>query len=321
MSLIIDTHTHVIGEGHWPSRYFDQIAYNWGNSPRPRKDPADVRPRIEGGLTDQLGDQVVADMNGANIDISLVLPIDWGPTFDEPEISERVDTTGVQEAIAAMVERHPKRLIAFAATDPRRKNGLELLVDAHKRLGARGLKLYPPNGFYPYDPAAFPIYEYCQSNGLPILFHTGPGGFPLTAPRYADVMYLRDVQSAFPQLLIWIGHAGGRGRWDDALSVLGTGPNSYLEVSTCVWDDTTEEAMDDFTLRLANARDRFGAHRIIFGSDHVSGKRVRGREFLPTIMEFWKVLPARSKRLGNPITDADLEAIMGANAAEQLGIS
>lgn len=318
MPPIIDAHTHLISAGHWPSRYYDQIAFNWAYAPRPTRDPADVRPRIEGGLIDPDGERMVADMATAGVDIAAVLPIDWGPTFDEPGIEGRVSIEGVHEAIAAVCSRHSEKLIPFAAVDPRRGNALALLSDAHERLGMRGLKMYPSMGWYPYDPCALPLYDYCQSQELPILFHTGPGGFPLTSPRFADVKFLREVQSQFPRLKIWVGHAGGRGGWDDAISVLATGANSYLELSTCVWDDTTDEALDDFSVRLAKACNQLGSHRIIFGSDHVSGKKVRGGEFLNNIVVAFMDLRARARQMGQELSESEMDAIMGGNVAEQL---
>jgi predicted TIM-barrel fold metal-dependent hydrolase len=321
MGRIVDAHTHLIGAGHWPSRYYDQIAFNWAHAPRPRRDPADVRPRIEGGLIDPDGKRMVADMENAEVDIAAVLPIDWGPTFDEPEIEGRVGIEAVHEAIASVCAAHPSKLVPFAAIDPRRDNALPLLADAYERLGMRGLKMYPSMGWYPYDACAFPLYDYCQAKSLPILFHTGPGGFPLTSPRFADVKFLREVQSQFPRLMIWVGHAGGRGGWDDAISVLATGANSYLELSTCVWDDIPDEALDDFAARLGKACKQFGAHRFIFGSDHVSGQKVRGGEFLNDIVVGFVELRARARQMGQELTESDMEAIMGGNVAEQLKLA
>jgi len=319
MTRIVDTHTHVLGPGHWPSRYFDQIAYNWAYAPRPTRDPADVREKIEPGLLDPEGDQMVADMDAAGVDVSLVLPIDWGPDYDEPELNQP-SPQEVHRQVAAMSERHPGRLLMFAAVDPRRPEAVDILSEAHKNFGACGLKLYPPNGFYPYDPVCFPVYDYCEQNNLPILFHTGRGGLPTTAPRFADVAFLRDVQARFLRMPIWIGHAGGKSGWDDALTVLSTGASSYLELSAGIWDDTPEEDIDRLAVLVAKAAKRFGAHRLLFGSDHVSGRRVRGREFLPHVVKAFLQLPERAKKQGETISEGDMDLIMGANAAEQIGL-
>jgi predicted TIM-barrel fold metal-dependent hydrolase len=134
-------------------------------------------------------------------------------------------------------------------------------------------------------------------------------------------MFLRDVQAAFPRLPVWVGHAGGKTGWDDALAVLSTGANSYLELSAWIWDDTSEEDQDDFALRVAKAITRFGGHRVLFGTDHVSGSRVRGREFLPYVVNAFHRLPERAKKQGTVISESDMDLLLGANAAEQLRVS
>lgn len=315
--MIIDAHVHVVDEGFWPTQWFDWVAYSWGRSRSPYREPAIVRPKIEPGLTDPDGSRMLAHMNAAGVDTAVILPIDWGPDFDQ---GRRAPLDQVQEHAARLMAKHPGRFVAFAGIDPRRPNATELLEWAVRTLGVRGLKLYPPMGFYPYDKVADPLYELCEATGLPVLFHTGEA-LAITSPRFANPLFVQDVQARFPRLIVWLGHAGAKLWWDEAVSVAANGVNSYLELSVWIWDTTTEEEAERFVRRLALARDRLGPHRLLFGSDHISGARVRGRAFLPKVVRWFGELPERAAKLGISFTHEELQLIMGGNAARCLGLS
>jgi uncharacterized protein len=86
---------------------------------------------------------------------------------------------------------------------------------AVEKLGVRGFKLLPSyQFFYPNDPSMFHFYEYAQSLGLPVMFHTGTSLFKGTRIKYADPLLLDDVADAFPRLTIVMEH-GGRPFWFD----------------------------------------------------------------------------------------------------------
>jgi len=68
---------------------------------------------------------------------------------------------------------HPG-IIPFIHIDPRRKGVLELLKKSVEEWGFKGVKLYPPLGYFPYDERLYPVYDYCQKNKLPIISHCSP---------------------------------------------------------------------------------------------------------------------------------------------------
>ncbi|OPY11592.1 MAG: Amidohydrolase [Syntrophus sp. PtaB.Bin001] len=89
---------------------------------------------------------------------------------------------------------------------------------AVEELGMKGFKLLPSyQHFYPNDPSFFPFYEYVQSKGLPIMFHTGSSVFRGSRIKYADPLLLDDVADEFPDLPILLEH-GGRPFWYDHAS-------------------------------------------------------------------------------------------------------
>jgi len=66
------------------------------------------------------------------------------------------------------------QIIPFIHVDPRRIGILDLLKHSVEKLGFRGVKLYPPLGYFPYDQDLYPIYEYCEKKKLPIIAHCSP---------------------------------------------------------------------------------------------------------------------------------------------------
>jgi uncharacterized protein len=99
-------------------------------------------------------------------------------------------------------------------------------------LGARALKLHPIHGFfYANDKRLYPIYETCQEQGLPVLFHAGTSLFEGSKMRYSDPYTFDDVVNDFPHLKIVLCH-GGRGFWYNIAEFLVKNfDNVYIDIS------------------------------------------------------------------------------------------
>lgn len=65
-------------------------------------------------------------------------------------------------------------ILPFIHVDPRRPNIMELLKKSVEDYGFKGVKMYPPLGYFPFDERLYPIYEYCQKHKLPIISHCSP---------------------------------------------------------------------------------------------------------------------------------------------------
>lgn len=99
-------------------------------------------------------------------------------------------------------------------------------------LGARALKLHPIHGFfYANDKRLYPIYDACQEQGLPVLFHAGTSLFEGAKIRYSDPYTFDDVVNDFPGLKIVLCH-GGRGFWYQIAEFLVKSfENVYIDIS------------------------------------------------------------------------------------------
>lgn len=129
---------------------------------------------------------------------------------------------------------------------------------AVEELGVKGFKLLPSyQHFYPDDQVLFPFYEYVQSLGMPIMFHTGTSIFHGTRIKYADPLLLDEVADQFPDLNIIMEH-GGRTFWYDRVAWL---ISKYRNMHVGIAGIATRRLPELFP-RLEMYSDRF-----IFGSD------------------------------------------------------
>lgn len=265
-------------------------------------------------MADPDGSNLIAQMDTAGIDRAVILTLDWELGIGEPS---RVSIEQIHERYHAMVETHGDRLVAFAGIDPRRGNAVELLEWAVQRLGMRGLKVYPPAGFYPYDARLYPLYERCQAWGLPVVIHTGTT-IAMLRPRFAYPLGVQDVQIDFPKLTIWMAHSGFPWWWDEAVSVAEASASTYLELSN--WEEEAYRDEERVIRLIADARDRIGAHRILFGTDHFSGPSYRGEDKLVSWTQWVSGLSERAARYGVEFSDEEVELILGDNAERCLGL-
>lgn len=140
--------------------------------------------------------------------------------------------------LAALRDRYPEQLLPFIAVDPRREGVLDLVQEFVEQHHFKGIKLYPPLGFFPFDPALYPVYAYAQARNLPVLAHCSRGGVyqkrlaanapthhPKTGQRldqrdpkhytdyFTDPDNYADVLRDFPDLRLCLAHFGGDDEW------------------------------------------------------------------------------------------------------------
>jgi len=146
-------------------------------------------------------------------------------------------TNGVNQFIADYVKENPTRLIPCGSLHPRHTTNIEEDVAQLMRLKIRMIKIHPPHQLlYPNDylngvRELEVIYRVAESNGIPVMFHTGTSVFPGARNKYGDPMYVDDVAVDFPKLKILLAH-GGRPLWmDTAFFLLRRHPNVYLDIS------------------------------------------------------------------------------------------
>jgi predicted TIM-barrel fold metal-dependent hydrolase len=168
-----------------------------------------------------------------------------------------------------MLEQKYKGLIfPFLAVDPRRKGIVEAIPKLVSKTGPfYGIKLYPRLGYKPEIPQLFPVYDFCNENGIPITTHCTIVGFP---PEYNDKKwrYWEFSNPEFYQNLIQeytninfnIAHFGhGNETWRKTIAELCAKDNVFTDLSCYTNEDEINEAYIPYREQIRE--------KLMFGSD------------------------------------------------------
>jgi len=336
--MIIDVHSHIWPEVESiPRRHLLTSAIHWGcvRLPGQLRDPNLILDRIAQGWVDPEAEYNLRDNAEAGIDVAVLNTIDYGLGQGE-EQTFTVDQW--HQRLGQLQQRHPGKLIGFAAPDPRRTGALEMFKRALDDYGLRGFgEVCLQNGYYAHDPILYPFYELCAERGLPVLLCTMGhfGGHHRT--RFNDPIYVGDVIADFPDLVIILAHAGWPFRhwFEECMQVVGLSKNVYMQfdvwirgASIASWQGmwpsvrTDERAVVDM---IAQAKANLTAQRIMFGSDSTPGPRYTGPRAsfgfgLKKQVDWWKALPETGAKYGYSFSMEEIDLMLGGNSARVLGL-
>jgi predicted TIM-barrel fold metal-dependent hydrolase len=174
-------------------------------------------------------DQLLDEMEEAGVARAVILGQDTHATANLAFKSYTIRN----DEIVSVAKKSGDRLIPFAGVDPNAgKEALSELKRATKKLGMRGLKVHgSANSVYLNDrKLMYPIYDYCEENGLPILFHTGTTGLGDCEIKYSKTELMDEVCQSFPGLKVIMAHFGWP--WPDvAIAIALRNPNVFIDVS------------------------------------------------------------------------------------------
>jgi len=138
---VVDAHAHIAHEDFTPRSFIDGSIDNLQtamiargmNIPR-----AKVQRMFEKKMQDPLCDTLIAEMDAAGVDTSILLAADFSYALKDSKLT-------VEECLRRHHEvkvRHGDRLEVFGGIDPRwGKDGLDLFERSLREWGFRGLKL------------------------------------------------------------------------------------------------------------------------------------------------------------------------------------
>jgi uncharacterized protein len=173
--------------------------------------------------------QLLDDMDAAGVARAVILGQDTHATRNPAFRNYTIKN----EEVANLAARSRDRLIPFAGVDPNAgREAVRELRRAVKSLGMRGLKVHSSaNSVYLNDrKLMYPIYDFCQEAGIPVLFHTGTTGLGDTQMRYSKPELLDEVCQDFPDLRVVMAHFGWP--WPDvAIAIALRNPNVFIDVS------------------------------------------------------------------------------------------
>jgi uncharacterized protein len=135
------------------------------------------------------------------------------------------------DATIEFVRAAPARRIGFMSVHPEAPDVFE---EAERCIaaGLQGVKLGPNyQNFDPRSEAARAFYRFCESRGLPILFHQGASPIRHAPLRYTHPLVVDEIASEFPELRIVMAHMGhpwGR----ETVVTIRKHPHVYADVSS-----------------------------------------------------------------------------------------
>lgn len=308
--MIIDVHFHHTIEDWLPEAWWNVLAGIYVHALKAMRidmTAEDVKQNIFPGFWDPEVEVLIREMDAAGIDKTVILPLDCGISLGEPKISYQEQN----RAYAEVQRKHPDRIIAFAGVDPRRPDAIELVETAVKEWGMKGLKLHPGSGFYPNGRETYRLLERVCDLGVPVLFHTGQG---LLYDKYCDPVYLDDLLVDFPELTIIAAHLGHG--WHNTLFAMAMFKLN-LATDFSQWQFAARDHYHYFCEVLRRALDSFGSDRVLFGTD---GPYLRPGMPDKDWVQLIKDLPTKAPE-GITFTEAEVEAMLGGNAARILGLS
>ncbi len=133
--------------------------------------------------------------------------------------------------VADYVQAHPDTLIGFLSIDPTQPGWQDELRQGHQDYGLRGVKLLPMYAGFPVnDPRLEPLWDYCETHGLPVLLHTGTT-FVRQAPlEYTLPRLIESVALKHPDIRFVLAHLSHP--WEgECVVTIRKHPNVYADVS------------------------------------------------------------------------------------------
>ena len=298
--MIIDAHAHVGEFEHYGARYAELMIGSgrsgrsvWWDPTRtwtPQTLPTDI-PRF------------VRHLDEFGIDRAII----WG------FLCIPHGSSVPAEYVADIVRQHPDRFIGFHSPDPLGGwRSVQEVERAANELRLRGLKMFQPlNNIAIDDERALPIYAKAEELGLVVTIQAGWSRTPGSHLELHRPIGVDRVAMACPNLRIVIAHGGWP--WvDETYAIMFKHPNVYTDTS----DWCGFMTRDSLARALATAKHLGLLNRVLWGSDYPLFSPARD-------LDLFRSLPAYTAQhdLQPVLTDDDIQAILGNNAAHLLGLA
>jgi len=310
--MIIDIHAHIFGKGWIPKEFFYGVArfitHEFAKQGIQESNEAVGDTLIESS-NDPEAKSLLAEMDEAGIDKSVLLPVDFGIPLGDPEVS----IEEVNKKYAELARKYPDRLIAFAGVDPRRKNGLDLFKRCIEDWEMKGLKLHPSAGFYPNQKEVYPLLEKACEWKIPVLIHSGAMMVPLRS-KYSQPIHFDDLATDFPDLPIITAHSGGPFGYTQMISIMMIKLNIMADISA--WQVIADRNYHLFCRALRELMDFVEPERIFFGSDSPSLRSIMSNKDWVKLL---KDLPQKAPE-GITFREEEIALLLGGNAKRLLNL-
>jgi len=210
-------------------------------------------------------DILLGDMERHKIDKTLLLAMDFETRFMGCGL-------GGNEAVLKAVKASPDKLLGGVYVDLRDPDACDT-IDRYIDQGFLAIKLWPPVGFYPDDPAYFDIYEHIAHDPVPVVVHTGYTDLPLLGPdRPASTVNCSQVINfdlpikKFPEIPFVLAHCGDP---DFNLAMMMTASHANAWLNPIYAADTGWDGRMTHVWESQNRAFPLCFEKMIWGSDNI----------------------------------------------------
>lgn len=201
------------------------------------------------------------------------------------------------------------QLLPFVGVDPVIMGREALINELEDKLGkgAKGVKIHPGNiGIYLNDPRLWPVYDFCNRTGLPLLTQTGAGGLQRDIGGFdpmGRVSYLKYALEEFKDLKVIAAHFNLGCPPEDVVELARKYPGFHTDISNQLdrWGQPGNWTTDEGVSWIRKA----GVEKVVFGSNYLTQDPVS--------------LAQKMRQL--PMSSTELEKIANGNAKALLGIA
>lgn len=202
----------------------------------------------------------------------------WVAEWDRHRVSRSVliaSVPGDEASVAAVVARHPSRVVGAFMINPAAADLDKRLDTAFGAMGLRMVCLFPAMHGVPVDdPRSEAVFAAAERHQRAVFVHCGLLSFGIRKKlglasrfdlRLGDPLAVAAVAARHPSVPFVIPHFGA-GLFREALMAAASTPNIYLDSSS---SNSWMQFHPGLTLRavFAAALDSIGPSRILFGSD------------------------------------------------------
>jgi uncharacterized protein len=164
-------------------------------------------------------------------------------------------------------------LFPVLTVEPNEESVLACIAEAKKRrdfIKAFKIRLGYTRA-YAYDGKFDPLYDFAESEGLPVMFHTGDTATPTGSLMHSNPLTLDEVGNKRPDLRVVICHFGNP--WiSDTAELIYKHPNFYADISGLVAGEGSkyaEKYIDSLAAKISDAiYFAGGADKVLFGTDY-----------------------------------------------------
>jgi predicted TIM-barrel fold metal-dependent hydrolase len=168
-------------------------------------------------------------------------------------------------------KEHPD-LLPFVGPDPFIMDRDFMVNELEDKLtkGAKGVKIVPQVlGIYLSDPRLWPIYDFCNRTGLPLMTQSGQGAGPVPPgdgfDSWGRPIYLKYALEEFKNLKVITAHFG-RGYEEDIVELCQRYPGAYTDLSSQLseWGEPEQWTVEEGTSLIRRA----GVDKVLYGTNY-----------------------------------------------------